>query len=194
VEAERLSRFVEGVAALARLDGTVREDGASRYWTGMNHDRAVAVGTNGSEYWVAVGLELNGVPVDAEVVWAPLGTYARVQFLEEGGAPPITGDDEFDALYLLLGAGAERLAHWLTPEARRAFVMKEPVHPSLHWFDIVAMARRLHLRCYPPLYRGVPGRWFELGVGPFSPERASQVVSDMVQLAVELEQAQGRTA
>jgi hypothetical protein len=193
VEPERLSQFVERVAALVRLDGTVCESGLSRYWAGRSRDRDVEVGTNGSVYWVAVGVQLNGLPEDAEVAWAPLDTYARVKILEEGVDSAATGDAVFDSLYVLLGPGAGRLARWLTPEARRAFVTQEPVHPSLHWFDIAAMARRLNLRCYPPLQR-VPGEWVELGMGPFVPERAADAVSGMLQLAEQLEQARGRNA
>jgi hypothetical protein len=189
MDSRTLSEFVEKAADRADIHGQLHEYGVSRYWSGVSEERHVEVGTNGSSYWVAVGVGLPAMAEDAEIVWAPVDGYDRAKHLEDQPPPPIVGNADFDSFYLLLGPGADSVAHWLSPESCSAFLRYEELHPTLQWFDIIRMTRRLHLRCSPPLWRS-NASWYQLGEGPFTSERAARAVEGMVDLATTLEHAQ----
>jgi hypothetical protein len=119
MDSRTLSEFVEKAADRADIHGQLHEYGVSRYWSGVSEERHVEVGTNGSSYWVAVGVGLPAMAEDAEIVWAPVDGYDRAKHLEDQPPPPIVGNADFDSFYLLLGPGADSVAHCGRPKIRR---------------------------------------------------------------------------
>ena len=184
---DALAGFVERAARLAGLAGTTRPHGVSRIHTGALAGRTVAVATNGSYYWVEAELVLPGLPAQSGIEWAPHGLYTRAKLGDTVQAR--SGDDDFDSMYLVVGPDAEALVALISPKTIAAFVKFASIQASLMTFDVATMQPRLHLDCRPlvPDPREVR-QWLVEGAGA---AHAAKTIGDAVELAAEIERAQG---
>lgn len=151
---------------------------------------------NGGFYTLRVGLQWPGFPEDAAIGWAPVGYPIRDESFVPSAPPTApTNDALFDAVYLIAGNSASRVARSLTPAARHALLGSQDLRPSitahaLEYHSSLAVTRWAHIESSPNL-TAVPDKFFvRIGTDLFTATQAVNNVRRLIALALALEDTQ----
>jgi hypothetical protein len=127
------------------------------------------------------------MPEDAEIHWAPADSYVRAKLLEDGTHPASSGNDRFDAEFLLLGSGASRLAEQLTLAVEDALLRHAEQHPTIRWLRVPELRRALHIHAQPSLQSSFRPGGVPIGTELFTPADAGRALMAVLMLADEIE-------
>ncbi len=175
--------LVEEVAVrLGAVDLQRRDYGVTKSVVCSVEGRGVEV-LLGRALTIEVDLHLPGVPPSVSVSFAPEGLYDRAKLLEgiDPSTRPVTGNEDFDRLFVVLGDHGADVTKRLAG-AWSAMVDAAELRPSLEQLKLVpgqAPELRPYLRARP-----------ELGAdGELTPESGAAAVRATIGLAATLERA-----
>jgi hypothetical protein len=194
VNVQELLAFQHEVEQHLGATGDIVSFGVSKILRLGLRGRCVDIGTNGSYLWLTADLRWDGFPEGALLAYAPEGSYRRAKMLEGSPDPVMTGDQQFDKTYLLLGSGATQVMAAISAEVRRTLLESIDLRPEIRGVEIggepIKATRRVHIRSEPDLsVNGRGSSYVELGAERFTPKHAAEVAQRLTTSAERLEEA-----
>ena len=186
-----LEDFLNETAKILGTSGSISTFGVSRILSVSCNKRVVEIGTNGPMFWLQADFDWQDFPTDGTFIsWAPDQSMLRTKLLEGPGSPVTTGNDRFDATYLIYGASSGKLLE-IHPQAIQLLLASEHLRPHLTGrgisYETLRWRKWKHIRCEPSLFTG-PDRVgaVTLGAERYTPAFAALWAEELSTLVTEL--------
>ena len=183
-----IREWLAAVARLLRLSEplAVREYDAARILSATVEGCPMEIGCS-ADFWVDAAVEWPSLPSLAFLAHAPIDSYSRAKYVEDGVLPAATGHAEFDATFLIFNLDENQMAAAFPRPLQDALLAAAPFSPAINVRDTIGAlegrASLKHIRITPDIRDDPSGSVVvALGDQRFTPAHCARAVEALVPL------------